>query len=213
MFSASMLLTLSVLRWWPGDRLIIVRMFNYAMPWFLLVLVPLLCLAGGTGRKWLLLTILVPTLYIIFSNLPLFLPKNLPQSPTGFKLKVMSYNVWSRNLDIEEATRVIKEENPDVLLLQELPKGKINQFSTLLAEVFPATEESYVYSPKAMLATFSRYPLSPEPFTAKKSVQRLLVQTPAGPLTIFNIHFLSSFREKTISEHFDRSGQRYLNNI
>lgn len=203
LFAICMLVSLFVLRWWPGDRLLIVRLFNYAMPWLLVVLLPTLVMAGTTHRKWLLLTLALPSIYIILAHLPLFLPKShSPQQAPGFKLKVMSYNVWSRNLDMMTAARVIKEENPDVLLLQELPQGKADQLAALLTDVFPNTEESFLYNPKAMLATFSRYPLSPEHIDAKRSVQKLLVHTPAGPLTIFNIHFLRTVLRR--GDHWQR---------
>ena len=189
-FSVTILLTLFVLRWWPGDRLIVVRMFNYTMPWFLVALLPLICLAGGAGRKWLLLTLLAPTLYIIFSNLPLFLPKNQSLPPSGFELKVMSYNVWSHSKDMSALAEVIIQANPDILLIQELVPKKHSQLELLLLEAHKMDEEHFAYDPMTFLGIYSIYPITTIPIKTRSSVQKSVIQTPAGPVTIYNVHFL-----------------------
>ena len=207
LFAVCVLLSLFVLRWWPGDRLLIVRLINYSMPWFLAVLLPMLLMAGATNRKWLLLSLALSSIYILCLHLPLFLPKSPPPAPpAAFKLKVMSFNVWSRNSDILEVVRVIKQENPDLLLLQELPAKDVKQIATQLAGVFPGPQNNFLYDPKKLLATFSRYPLTLRNSETKSSVQKVLVQTPVGLLTVYNIHLLRSVLRH--GDHWKRLHER-----
>ena len=206
-FAVCTLLGLFVLRWWPGDRLLIVRLINYSMPWLLVVLLPMLLLAGSTNRRWLLLILALSSIYIILLHLPLFLPKNPPPAlPAAFKLKVMSFNVWSRNSDLFELARVIKQENPDLLLLQELPEKAVKELALQLAEIFPDSQDSFLYDSQKLLATFSRYPLVSGHSETKSSVQKVLVQTPVGLLTVYNIHLLRSVLRR--GDHWKRLHDR-----
>jgi len=189
-FAATMLLTIFVLRWWPGDRFIVVRMFNYSMPWFLVILLTQILVAGVAGRKWLVLALLPATVYIIFVNLPLFMPKNLPQTPSGFKLKVMSFNVWSHNNDMASIAEVISKAAPDILLIQELSKKKQHKIVDLINGIYKSDEGGFVYDSKTLLGTYSRYPITLLPIKTESSVQKAVIETTSGPVTIYNVHFL-----------------------
>lgn len=189
LFSASMMTGLA-LRWWPGDQLILVRVFNYAMPWFMLLLAPLLLLAGISGRKGLLLVLLLPTLYILFSHLPLFLPRQAPRDVAGLRLKVMSYNVWSFTTDMPAVAEVIAGVNPDVLLLQEISQEKFHHIKQLLAKKYNKGEENFAYNAETTLGIFSVFPVTPMPLGFQRHVQKTLLRTSAGPVTVYNVHFL-----------------------
>lgn len=190
LYSLSMLLDLFLLRWWPGDRLLIVRVFNYAMPWLLIVMVPALVLAGLTGRKWLMLSLSVSTLFVFLTHIPLFINSPLPNQSDLAGLKVMSYNVWTHNRDLAATVRVIEKTKPDILLLQEVPRQGAEQLQEQLSHLFPGEQGDFVYDSRTSLATFSRYPLTSQAVKVKGSLQKTLVQTPFGVVTVYNAHFL-----------------------
>jgi endonuclease/exonuclease/phosphatase (EEP) superfamily protein YafD len=108
------------LRWWPGDRLQPVRMLNYFMPWLMVVLVPGLLVAGLARRIRLVATLALPTILIGLNFAPLFLPRFNYALASNTTLKVMSYNVLYRNHDLAAIVSIIRQEQPDILLLQEV---------------------------------------------------------------------------------------------
>lgn len=189
-FSLSLLLDIFLLRWWPGDRLLIVRLINYALPWLLAVLIPALLLAGLTGRKLLFLSFFVSILFICITQLPLFIKNPPPNKGELIVLRVMSYNLWSHNQDLAATARVIEAVQPDILLLQELPRANVAPMQGLLAQLFPEEKRNFAYDPKSSLAIFSRYPLRSESIKVKGSIQKSIVETPLGAITIYNSHFL-----------------------
>ena len=190
LFSCSMLLVLFLLRWWPGDQLLIVRLVNYSMPWLLIILVPSLLAAGVADRKFLAVSLAVSTIFIAAAHAGLFFPKKPPVISASPTIKVMSYNVWSRNRDLSAAVKVVEQVKPDILLVQELSPVNFEKISTSLSQLFPPADGSVTYDAKTLLATFSRYPLVPLSMAIKGPVQKSIIQTPAGPVTVYNAHFL-----------------------
>ena len=181
-----------VLRWWPGDRLFTVRLTNYIMPWLLMALVPVLVLALIAHRRWLMLSLAIPTLLISFSYIPLFLPRTSLALAGDEPLKVMSYNVWRRNQTPDQITAVIRAEKPDIILLQETNSLLIRNLSRELADDYPEGVLYFVHSSGLQQSVISRYPLSElDADRAKGRAQKVLVETPEGAITVWNVHTFS----------------------
>ena len=181
-----------LMRWWPGDRLVTVRLVNYLLPWLLISLIPGLIIALVARRQWLALTLALPTLLISLNYAPLFLPRPRVALAGSEPLKVMSYNIWSRNNDIQAIAAQIQAEQPDVLLLQELRRDKAQNVVKALEGLYPATDFYFTYEPRFEQGIISRYPLTPlEASYDKGKAQKVLVETPSGPITVWNIHTTS----------------------
>lgn len=177
------------LRWWPGDQLLPVRMANYFMPWLLVGLIPGL-LAASLARRYRLLALLAaPTLLIGLTYAPLFLPRSPVVLAAATPFKVMSYNVFAWNRNIPAAAAVIRQEQPDILLLQEVTPWIARQLQQELAGLYPHRQPYFIYQADMGQAIISRYPLTPlEASHAQGRVQKALVDTPAGPMTVWNVH-------------------------
>lgn len=178
------------LRWWPGDRLLPVRLLNYFMPWLLFGLIPGLLVAGLTHRYRLMMVLVVPTLFIGLTFVPLFLPRPSVALAASPPLKVMSYNVWHHNPNIADAVAVIRREQPDILLLQEVYSYHTARIiSEELVDLYPDGEPYFAYELPIGQATVSRYPLTEIGIAYQKGrTQKVLVDTPAGPVTVWNVH-------------------------
>ncbi len=178
-----------LLRWWPGDRSALVRMMSSLAPWFLLILGPGVVLALW-GRRYRLLTLLgLPTLFISLSYAPLFMPSVSPALAATDPIKVMSYNVWRRNNDVDSMAAVIQAEQPDILLLQELRPQRVDPLLTALKSLYGGDEWYFTYEPAIDQGIISRYPITPvEVALAKGRLQKVLVETPAGTLNVWNAH-------------------------
>jgi vancomycin resistance protein VanJ len=190
LFSLGTLSIIGVFRWWPGDQLLVVRLFNYAMPWLLAVCLPALVAAGLSGRRWLFFTLALSTGFIVVAHAHLFFRKAPAESCEATRVRVMSYNVWSRNQDLSRVARVVARFDPDILLVQELAPTSFERLTRELSSLLPEVRWSASYDAGSFLATYSRYPQVSPPNKGLRSVQKSLVHTPKGPLTVYNVHFL-----------------------
>ena len=182
-------LTTYLLRWWPGDRLWPVHLLNITMPWLLIPLVLALILAGLARRQWLVMVLAIPTILIGLSQAPLFLPRPGAVLGNGGTFKVLSYNVGRRNRDVNAITALIRREQPDILLLQELRQDRVKDFVNALDDLYPDAEFHFTYDPDTLQAVASRYPLTLVALMPEKGrAQKVQLETPNGPVTVINIH-------------------------
>jgi vancomycin resistance protein VanJ len=180
-----------VFRWWPGDRLMSVRLLNYLMPWMLAALVPGFIFAVLTYRKWLAVGLAVPAVIICFHYAPLFITRDEAVVPANGSLKVMSYNIWSENSNMARAAALILREKPDILLLQEVKPRQYHKLKLEIRKLYAELEiePNFSYSPDLLQAVMSPYPLVfLDKFKRKAQVQIVRVDMPHGPITIFNVH-------------------------
>lgn len=178
-----------LMRWWPGDRLLPVRLTNYGMPWLLFGLAPGLIVAILARRQWLAVSFALPTILIMLNYAPLFLPRPALVLAGNEPFKVMSHNVWSRYRDLTPLINLIKQEQPDILLLQEVGSYQAPQLEEALADLYPEAPLYFVYEVELEQAVASRYPLTVlGAYPKKGNALEVLAETPDGPLTIWNIH-------------------------
>lgn len=188
LFGLGVLLSYAM-RWWPGDDFISVRFINYFMPWLLVVLVPGFVVAWLAHKRWLAATLSVPILIICLTYLPLFLNCSKNAVAHGLPLKVMSYNVYSENRNLADAAKLIREEQPDILLLQELRPDRIQEFVDNLNGLYPDKRMLFDYVPEMEQAIISRYPIERLGVDNRKGrVQKVRIETPFSKFTVFNIH-------------------------
>jgi endonuclease/exonuclease/phosphatase (EEP) superfamily protein YafD len=175
------------LRWWNGDHLISVRLFNYLMPWFLIGTLGGIGASLLSGRYLLALLLVVPTLFIIVTYGPLFLPGQ-ERPHDGFQLKVMSYNVWRENSNIHAIAEVIRKQKPDLILLQEIHRDTLRALSAELNDLY--LNEPYVtFEERKLQAMISSFPLKRlDAGHEKGRAQKAIVSTPGGAITVLNVH-------------------------
>ncbi len=180
------------LRWWPGDWLWPVRWLNYVMPWLLVGLLPALLVAGMARRFRLAWLLAVPTLFITLTFVPLFLPRPQVVLADQAPFKVMSYNVWHANQDLdqdlERVVAVIERQNPDILLLQELRLSFGLILIGRLEKSDPNGKLYIAYERDMAQGVISRYPLTPLAGRRGGRIQKVRVEMPSGPVTVWNVH-------------------------
>jgi endonuclease/exonuclease/phosphatase (EEP) superfamily protein YafD len=182
------LILLYPLRWLFGDSLEPVRAISYITPWLLVFSLPMLIIAGLKRRKWLSFVLAIGSLAIGFNFAPLFLPnRQATPSPNSFPLKIMSYNLHGIQ-KISGIVEVIRQEKPDILLVQEYSSALVSPSFHGLDDLYP---ELYVDvdSKGFGQAIFSCYPLkqlSVELDTGR--TQKILLETPSGPIAVWNVH-------------------------
>lgn len=180
-----------ILSWIFGDQLILTRYTGYLMPWLLLGLLPgaLWCLLAQQRSLAALLGISV--IIIVASYAPLFWPRKAAPVPGALELKVVSYNVWSKNSKADRITHVVRAEMPDLLLLQEITPRVFERLKHSLQGLYANQDLHYTYEPKMLLAVVSRYPLeSKEAMKGMGRVQKVTLASPDAGITVYNAHFL-----------------------
>ncbi len=191
------MLVLYPVRWLSGDYLAPVRIINYILPWTLILLIPAMVVAGLARRKWLGVILSGPILVIGVTYGPLFLPHARPPLPANkFKLKIMSHNVFFRQ-DVVPILKVIQQEQPDILLIQELHPDIASRSLAELIDFYPEMYVDVVNQPERhfVQAILSRYPITRLRAEFDKGrAQKVRVDTPDGPIEIWNIHLLPPFR-------------------
>lgn len=185
-FGAIWLLAWNVLRWWPGERCWAVAAVNYFTPWVALGLLPIIVLTWLLQQRVLSLTYVAALFLLGVHFVPLFLFKT--SAPVaGEPLKVMTFNVFQGNKNATTIIDLILEENADIVALQELRPSTAEHLLEALEEWYPYHTLSSGKRVKGQ-ALLSRYPLSDVSPGPDYRFQSAVIHTPAGPVTLLNIH-------------------------
>lgn len=181
------------MRWWPGDQLRLVRMLNYFMPWLLVGLTPALLMAAIARRTRLALVLAIPTTLIALNFAPLFLPRMDVALAGQTQLKVMSYNVLYRNQNLVEAMEIIRQEQPDILLLQEVTPT-IAETLHSLDNLYSTGITFYAYEPSIGQTIISRYPIHIIDINYENRTQKAQIDTPDGLINVWNVHPIAPYQ-------------------
>ncbi len=178
------------LRWWPGDRFRPVLVFNALMPWLLSGLLFGNAAAAMARRRWLVTFLAIPTLLIGMNFVSLFFPSfTFAEANSTTSLKVMSYNVWWKSRDVQAVAEVIRQEQPDIILLQELNSALAQKLKQELVDLYPDDKLYFAYEWVIDQAIISRYPISEIGYRHDLGrVQMVIIDTPSGPFTVWNVH-------------------------
>jgi len=170
-----------ILRALFGDRfwwLSLVNTFAYVLFLPLLVLLPLALLLGMRRNTLRLIPLaLIGGLWFA----PYYLPKSQMEA-SGQTLRVLTFNVWGHNKTMANTLAWVKDQDADIVLLQELIPYYVDKLLPDLYEVYPYhfAQEDEMRWRGALNSNFilSRYPIV--------DVQTIDLKTPdtANPLRI-----------------------------
>jgi endonuclease/exonuclease/phosphatase (EEP) superfamily protein YafD len=186
-FFGSVVLAGLVLRWEAGDHILIGRYSAYVMPWLLAGILPGMALAA-VRRRWVLAVLLGSSAAIIIrAYAPLFTDREPPRPGASAPLKVLSYNTWSRNHDVDRIASVIGEQRPDIVLLQEIQPKVFEGVELALRRAVPGLHS--VYQPRLEQGILSRYPVkSSVAMEAKGQALKVVLQFPGTSVTVIDVH-------------------------
>lgn len=187
LFVASVLIW-SILRFYPGESIDLVRIGNYMAPWLWLSLLPVLVISILTRQTGLAL--LSSGLFLVWATVHgvLFSPRQSVPPPQSDPLIVMTFNVHYANRNVDEIVALIERESPAIIAFQELVDELGIPLREALHETYPYEMNNATQS-GLQVSTFSRYPLYPEPMPPDAwRAQKLRVEAPQGSFTMWNIH-------------------------
>ena len=187
-----------LLRLYPGDRLFPVRLAGIFAPWLSIALLPIIVMAL-LGRQKRLAYLSSALLLVLGSQYwGLFTPRLEAArdrlDPSVFK--VMTFNIYTHNADFGNVITLIQDEQPDLVALQEVtPKARAVLEETL-SDDYPylitrggGTTAQMILSRFPAERGFADLAESPWP------TFRVKVNTPAGPVTVWNVHAFPPVRK------------------
>src|SRR5436190_763553 len=110
--------------WWLG-------LINNFTPWTFLPLVVLFPLIALLGTRWLLVAATVLALICVALFGPYYVPRTHP-TPIGATIRIVTFNIWPNNQDMQQVEAWLRQINADVVFLQENPRqGPNNDVASL----------------------------------------------------------------------------------
>jgi len=165
-------------------------------------------------RRKLLAAILMLLFGVAFAHAQTATP---PITPTPeLTLRVITFNVYSLNQRPEDVALWLREQNADLVLLQEISDIQAPTLTTNLLDIYPYQAAENVDN--GSIAVLSRYPiLSAEMFTINAesgAQQRLTLDVNGQIIAVYNIHVANPIGELAASEQESSNplialGQRY----
>jgi vancomycin resistance protein VanJ len=181
-----------ILAAWPvlylGDLYWPATLLMFSPRWLPIVPLVGLLLAAACWRRRSLV-ILLPALLLLLGPVMNFTWHVVPPAaPAGTRLRVLTCNLHHRYPDIEAWRRMLADLDPDVLAVQELPSDEPD---------LPFADEAWHLNRARGLFLASRFPivdsvrLGSDSMKQMGSVMCYTLQTPAGEITLFSLHFAS----------------------
>ncbi len=178
-----------LLRIYPGDRWLPVRMGNYFAPWLFMALIPGLLMAWVGRRRRLLGMVAALIVLFVGQYWSILIPRQplAYATPNTGQLRVMTFNVNFQNRNAQAIAGLVQAESPDLIAFQEMTADLIR----LLRPKLEATHPYYLVDDSwgLPMVLMSRYPLTaqPKPFGTTRA-QHAIVETPDGAIVIWNVH-------------------------
>jgi len=137
-------------------------------------------------QKTLFLASLLAALLIFIRFVPMFI-MNSPSSPTGPTFKIMTFNLYKHNTNLEGIVSTIEEEDPDIIALQELVPNVAERLLTELEERYPyhTLRSDQPVEGQGLMSRYEMHQVSSIPDYRFLSAK---VDLPQGEITVFNVH-------------------------
>jgi vancomycin resistance protein VanJ len=182
-----------------GDRFWWLAFLNNFMPLYfapLLIIVPLMLLYRL--RRLLLLSLVLSLVGVLWFG-SWFLPR-FPAPATGPTLRVLTFNAWGGNQQLDRVEAWLRQMHADIVLLQEIPESYARNGLSTLKDIYPyqftqATPQHWWGN-----VTLSRFPFietdRPDMEDNEMPVrQRVVINFQGQPVAIYNVHLVFPARK------------------
>jgi endonuclease/exonuclease/phosphatase family metal-dependent hydrolase len=186
------LVVYAVLRLIYGDSLWLlsfINTFTYVLLLPLVILLPLALLLRIPQSVLQLTPVLVVG---IIGLMPYYLPTTITPS-SGTALTVLTSNVWGFNQNLSAVENWIRQQDADVVLLQELSLTAAQEKLPGLLALYPYHATYGNYSQIGSNTTLSRYPISEVnqvdlELAANPDIIRMVIDVDGQPVAVYNVH-------------------------
>ncbi len=169
------------------------------MPTLLIPSLGLLPLALLFRRRRMALVLILPLITFVVVYGADFAPYSAVDGSPD--LTVMTFNKLGGNHNVDAITTVIRDSDPDVVLLQEVSRFTAIRLPPALANDYAYNSQHWDDISRLGLGVFSRYPLLADTFTTYQSQSswlRLQIEVKGQLLTIYTVHLANPFTQDTL---------------
>lgn len=154
--------------------------------WITAVLLLFISYIGQHNR--LLGLFILPTIALVASYAPLYLPRQINPPENAQELSLLTYNINLAPLDYHVIADVIREHNADIVAVQELTPAAQVIFEETLSDLYPYTafHASTFFDGQGVM---SKYPIvSDDYWKIYLGHQRVEIDVNDTPVTLYNTH-------------------------
>jgi vancomycin resistance protein VanJ len=188
------LLVYLILRLFIGDGFWLLAWMNNFAPYYFLPLFILLPLASFVQSRALKTACIALSVFGTIWFLPQLIPNNLFNSVPSYEitLKVVTFNVWGANQQLDAVVTWLREVDADVVLVQEVPLAWAGQGVQDLQDLYPYQLSQPPEIRLAGDAILSRYPIvAHEQYDLHNGYlanDRIEIEIDGQVVAIYNIH-------------------------
>lgn len=176
---------------WTGEQFLIVRWISYLLPWESLFFLLMALLIAFTTKRRLLPGLMLGLAVLMFLPfLPQFIPSTIAVSPDQNIYKVMTYSKMGRNHDMQAVARVIRNEQPDILFVQEISEEESSQLLELISTSYD--KKIFWLAHPYFGLIVSRFPVTAEAVAKGASILAARIELPETSLAARNVHLQKS---------------------
>jgi endonuclease/exonuclease/phosphatase family metal-dependent hydrolase len=171
--------------WWLAT----VNNFTY---WTFLPLVLVWPVALILRRRWLIMTVAVPTIIAALWIGPYYLPKATAAS-SGSTLHVVTFNMYKYNPRIGDLEKWLRQQQADVVFLQEISRSYSRNGIASLRDIYP-----YQVSQPSAVRAWGNMVLSRYPIVSSENIdlaseglgpqQRVYISVRGQTIALYNVH-------------------------
>ena len=171
--------------WW----LSFINTFAYVLLLPLVVLLPLALLVRVPQSVLQLTPVLVVGL---IGLMPYYLPNTITPA-SGPTLKVLTSNVWGNNHDLSAIETWIRQQDADIVLLQEISPAYSQENMPNLLDIYPYQATQPDYTRWGSNTTLSRYPIIQVDLidiqaANNSDIVRMVIDVNGLPVAVYNVH-------------------------
>lgn len=161
--------------------------------WWSLPGIPLLLIALVLRSRRTAVALAVPAVLFLWAYGGLFVGSPPPAEPD---LRVASYNTFIQAPDVSHVVALVREERPDVLLLQEVQPHRVEELRTALGETYPhAAFEHREAGRIGGVGVMSRFPIVEQrelqPIDDARPTRIVVVEVAGQRIQVVPVHLTS----------------------
>ena len=172
-----------------GDGFWLLGWLNNFTPYYFIPMIILLPLALLLRSKHLMAISIILTAIGLMWIVPRFVPDNWTayhESEIELSLKVVTFNMWGGNQNLDEVIIWLRETDADVVLLQEVSPEWAGEDMEELIDIYPyqVTNMRYWWGE----AILSRYPITAHEQYNDLPMNRIEIDVNSTTIAVYNVH-------------------------
>jgi len=177
-----------------GEQFTIIRLISYLGPWLAGLLFIFVIVSALLRKRLMAVCMLVLATLISIPYIHLFIPSSTEPALGQQVYKVMTYSKMGRNHDIASVAKVVFNEKPDILFMQEINKQDSEKLIQRLTRIYNGSPLFYIAGKGLIL---SRYKVTSRQ-NKDDYPKSVVIDLPEMSILGWNVHLQKSITNTNI---------------